>query len=145
MLQLWTEIGPISWKFKLQKSISLSTTEYHSTLTAAIQVIYLRNLLKNLQFGATVPTPVFEDNTACTEWETKSSVDESVLSTSISTRTSRMRPPKMDTSSFLRYLRQISSPISSPRSFLQQCMQLVSPRSCVLHGLLQGSNGRRSS
>lgn len=62
--------GPISWKSKLQKTISLSTAEaeYYSASTAAVEVIYLRNLLRELGFAPTAPTPIFEDNTACIEW-----------------------------------------------------------------------------
>jgi hypothetical protein len=62
--------GPIAWKSKLQKTISLSTAEaeYYSASTAAVEVIYLRNLLRRLGFAPTAPTPVFEDNTACIEW-----------------------------------------------------------------------------
>jgi hypothetical protein len=62
--------GPISWKSKLQKTVALSTAEaeYYSASSAAVEVIYLRNLLKSMGFGQSSWTPVYEDNTACIEW-----------------------------------------------------------------------------
>ena len=36
----------------------------------AIEVLYLRNLLANMGFAQAPDTPVYEDNTACIEWET---------------------------------------------------------------------------
>ena len=61
---------PISWRSKLQKTISLSTAEaeYYSASSAAVEVIYLRYLLKNMGFAPKKWTPVYEDNNACIEW-----------------------------------------------------------------------------
>ena len=33
-----------------------------------MEVNYLRQLLRDMGFGPTSPTPVYEDNTACIEW-----------------------------------------------------------------------------
>ena len=33
-----------------------------------VEVIYLRQLLRDMGFGPTSPTRVYEDNTACIEW-----------------------------------------------------------------------------
>ena len=62
--------APIAWKSKLQKSVALSTAEaeYYSASLGAVEVIYLRQLLRDMGFGPTSPTPVYEDNTACIEW-----------------------------------------------------------------------------
>ena len=62
--------APISWKSKLQKTIALSTAEaeYYSASTAAVEVIYLRYLLKSMKFAQPTWTPVYEDNNACIEW-----------------------------------------------------------------------------
>ena len=40
--------APISWRSKLQKTVALSTAEaeYYSASTAAVEVIYLRYLLR---------------------------------------------------------------------------------------------------
>ena len=60
---------PIAWKSKLLKSVALSTAEaeYNSASLGAVEVIYLRQLLRYMGFGPTSPTPVYEDNTACIE------------------------------------------------------------------------------
>ena len=42
--------------------------EYYSASLGAVEVIYLRQLLLDMGFGPTSPTPVYEDNTACIEW-----------------------------------------------------------------------------
>ena len=34
----------------------------------AVEVIYLRQLLRDMGFGPTSPTPVYKDNTACIQW-----------------------------------------------------------------------------
>ena len=62
--------APIHWKTKLQKTIALSTAEaeYYAASTAAVEVIYLRSLLKNMGFQQEGYTPVYEDNNACIEW-----------------------------------------------------------------------------
>ena len=63
---------PISWRSKLQKTISLSTAEaeYYSASAAAVEVTYLRYLLKSMGFAPKTRkwTPVYEDNNACIEW-----------------------------------------------------------------------------
>ena len=62
--------APIHWKTKLQKTIALSTAEaeYYAASMAAVEVIYLRSLLKNMGFAPEGYTPVYEDNNACIEW-----------------------------------------------------------------------------
>ena len=62
--------SPISWRSKLQKTIALSTAEaeYYSASTAAVEVIYLRYLLRSMGFAPKSWTPVYEDNNACIEW-----------------------------------------------------------------------------
>ena len=62
--------SPISWRSKLQKTIALSTAEaeYYSASTAAVEVIYLRYLLRGMGFAPKSWTPVYEDNNACIEW-----------------------------------------------------------------------------
>jgi hypothetical protein len=44
--------------------------EYYSesASTAATEVLYLRNLLEKIGFVQHVPTPLYEDNTACIKW-----------------------------------------------------------------------------
>ena len=44
--------APIAWKSKLQKSVALSTAEaeYYSASPGAVEVIYLRQLLRNMGF-----------------------------------------------------------------------------------------------
>ncbi len=55
---------------KLQKTIALLTVEaeYYSASTAAVEVIYLRSLLRNMGFAPKSWTPVYEDNNASIEW-----------------------------------------------------------------------------
>ncbi len=55
----------------MQKTVSLSTAEaeYYSASEMAIEVLYPRNLLENMGFMPAPDTPVYEDNTACIEWE----------------------------------------------------------------------------
>ncbi len=62
--------SPISWKSKMQKTTALSTVEakYYSASTAAMEVLYLRYLLEQLDFAQQKPTPVHEDKSACIEW-----------------------------------------------------------------------------
>jgi hypothetical protein len=59
--------APIQWKTKLQKTISLSTAEaeYYAASLSAIEVLYLRTLLRSMGFLPEGYTPVFEDNNAC--------------------------------------------------------------------------------
>ncbi len=59
--------SPISWRSKLQKTIALSTAEYYSASTAAVEVIYLRSHLRNMGFAPESWTFVYEDNNACIE------------------------------------------------------------------------------
>jgi hypothetical protein len=62
--------APIQWKTKLQKSVSLSTAEaeYYAASLAAVDVIYLRTLLRGMGFLPEGYTPVFDDSNACIEW-----------------------------------------------------------------------------
>ncbi len=67
--------SPILWHSKMQKTTALSRAlstaeaEYYSASTAATEVLYLRNLLDSMCFAQASPTPVYEDNIACIEWE----------------------------------------------------------------------------
>ena len=45
-----------------------SQAEYYSASLGAVEVIYLRQLLRYMGFGPTSTTPVYEENTACIEW-----------------------------------------------------------------------------
>jgi hypothetical protein len=60
---------PVLWRSKMQKSVALSSAEaeYYSASEMAIEIIYLRTLLANMQLRQSDHTPVFEDNTACIE------------------------------------------------------------------------------
>ncbi len=62
--------APISWRSKLQKTVVLSTAEaeYNAASSAAVEVIYLRYLLRSMGFAPKKWTPVYEDNNACIEW-----------------------------------------------------------------------------
>jgi hypothetical protein len=53
------------WRLKMQKTISLSTAEaeYYVASEMAIEVIYLRNLLEDMEFLQAPDTPVYVDNT----------------------------------------------------------------------------------
>ena len=53
--------APIAWKSKLQKAVNLSTAvaENYSASLAAVEAIYLRQLLRDMGFGPTSPTLVF--------------------------------------------------------------------------------------
>ena len=57
------------WRSKMQNTVSLSTAEaeYYSALEIAIEVLYIRNLLENMEFVQAPDTPVYEDNAACIE------------------------------------------------------------------------------
>ena len=56
----------------MQKTIALSTAEaeYYSASEIAVEleIIYLRNLIRNMGLPQEDDTPVYEDNTACIEW-----------------------------------------------------------------------------
>ena len=58
------------WKSKLQESVALSTAEaeYYSASLGAAEVIYLRQLLRDMGFEPKSRTPVYEDNTVCIKW-----------------------------------------------------------------------------
>ncbi len=51
--------------------------------TAATEVLYLQNLLKNLGFAHPAPTPVYEDNTACIKWGNRRAGARQAKSTSL--------------------------------------------------------------
>ncbi len=69
MIMLYNK-SPIMWKSKMQKATALSTAEaeYNSASLAGCEVLYLRDLLHSLGFSRNKPTPVYEDNSACSEW-----------------------------------------------------------------------------
>jgi hypothetical protein len=56
-----------------QKTTALSTAaseaEHYLASSAATEVLYLGNLLENIGFAQQKPAPVYEDNTACIEWD----------------------------------------------------------------------------
>jgi hypothetical protein len=54
----------------MQKMIALSTAdaEYYSAYEIAVEIIYLRNLIRNMGLPHEDDTPVYEDNTAGIEW-----------------------------------------------------------------------------
>jgi hypothetical protein len=62
--------GPVLWRSKMQKSVALSSAEAenYSASEMAIEIIYLRTLLANMQLRQADYTPVFEDNAECIEW-----------------------------------------------------------------------------
>ncbi len=62
--------GIILRRSKMQKTVSLSTagSEYYAALEMGIEILYLRNLIRNMGFQQRPDTPVYEDNTACIEW-----------------------------------------------------------------------------
>ena len=61
---------PISWRSKKQQSVALSSAEaeYMAVSDFSKEIIYLRQLLRNMGFHQEGPTTVYEDNTACIEW-----------------------------------------------------------------------------
>ncbi len=54
----------------MQKTIAPSTAEaeYYSASEMAVEIIYLRNLIRNMGLPQEDDTPVYKDNTACIEW-----------------------------------------------------------------------------
>ena len=61
---------PISWRSKKQQSVALSSAEaeYMAVSDFSKEIIYMRQLLRNMGFTQDGPTTVYEDNTACIEW-----------------------------------------------------------------------------
>ena len=59
--------GPISWKSKRQSVVAISSTEaeYIALAQAVQEVIWLRQLLKDLGHEIKTPTIIYEDNQAC--------------------------------------------------------------------------------
>ena len=59
--------GPVSWKAKHQSCTTLSSAEaeFVAASVCGQEVIYLRNLMRDLGQEQTEPTIVFEDNTSC--------------------------------------------------------------------------------
>jgi hypothetical protein len=59
--------SPITWKTVLQKRLALSTAEaeYRAATILTKELVWLRRLLKELDFPQTEPTTFFEDNAAC--------------------------------------------------------------------------------
>ena len=59
--------GPISWKAKRQSCTTLSSAEaeFVAASVCGQEVIYLRNLLRDLGYSQKGPTCVYEDNAAC--------------------------------------------------------------------------------
>jgi len=63
----------VLWRSRMQKTIALSTAEaeYYPASEMAVEkleIIYLRNLIRNMGLPQEDDTPVYEDNTACIEW-----------------------------------------------------------------------------
>ncbi len=61
----------VLWRSRMQKSSVLSTAEveYYSVSDIAVEIIYLRNLIRNIGLPQEDGTPMYEDHTACIEWE----------------------------------------------------------------------------
>ena len=61
--------GMVLWRSKMQKTIALSTAEaeYYAASEMGIEIMYLRNLLRNMGFPQDPDTPVYEDKTAYME------------------------------------------------------------------------------
>lgn len=59
--------GPISWKAKRQACTTLSSAEaeFVAASMCGQEVIYLRNLLRDLGHPQTTPTQIYEDNASC--------------------------------------------------------------------------------
>jgi hypothetical protein len=54
----------------MQKKIALSTAEaeYYSASEIAVEIMYLRNLIRNMGLPQEEDTSMYEDSTACIEW-----------------------------------------------------------------------------
>ena len=50
-------------------ALSTAEAEYYSASAAGCEVLYLRALLHRLGFGQKKPTQIYEDTTACIEWD----------------------------------------------------------------------------
>ncbi len=59
----------VLWISKMQKTIALSTAEAecYSAFEIAVEITYLRNVIRNMGLPQEDDTPVYEDNTACIE------------------------------------------------------------------------------
>jgi hypothetical protein len=55
----------VLWRSRTQKTIALSTSEaeYYSSSVIAVEIIHLRNLIRNMDLPQDDDTPVYEDNT----------------------------------------------------------------------------------
>jgi hypothetical protein len=56
----------VLWRSRMQKTIAQSTAEaeYYSASEIAVEIIYPRNLIRNMGVPQEDVTPVYEDNTA---------------------------------------------------------------------------------
>ena len=66
-MQLQFKGNPSSRRQRHCRPINLEAEYYPASLTA-VEVIYLRLLLGDMEFGQKSPTLVYEDNTAWIEW-----------------------------------------------------------------------------
>lgn len=59
--------GPVAWKSKLQSTVATSSVhaEYIALYDGVREIVWLRQLLKDLGFEQQSPTAVFEDNKGC--------------------------------------------------------------------------------
>ena len=59
--------SPINWKTILQKRVALSTaeTEFRAVTLASKDILWLRNLLHEIDRSPCKPTLIYEDNSAC--------------------------------------------------------------------------------
>ena len=59
--------GPISWSYKKQKSVALSTAEaeYVAASLATQELLYMRNVLHGVRLKVNTPMSMAEDNQAC--------------------------------------------------------------------------------
>jgi hypothetical protein len=59
--------GSISWKFRRQVSVALSTSEaeYMAASKVGKEILYLRVILRDVGYAQTAPTNMYEDNLAC--------------------------------------------------------------------------------
>jgi hypothetical protein len=59
--------SPISWKSKVQPTVALSSTEaeYMALAMATQEIMWLRQLLTDINLPPTSPTTIYEDNQGC--------------------------------------------------------------------------------